>query len=103
MRFKEKLCERPLRRQLDGPTRDAIQSEFERRRHLIPVAAELHWDPARPELTIRSKWASFLIQFNAESLVVIVDLSLTAKVVATDEHRRRAIQIIEEVADELDL
>ena len=63
MRWKEKLYERPLKRPIDEQTRAAIHSEFRRRRDQIPVPTELSWNVARPELTIRSQWISFIVHF----------------------------------------
>jgi hypothetical protein len=103
MRWKEKLYERPLKRPLDEQTRAAIHSEFRRRRGQIPVPAELSWHVAKPELTIRSQWISFVVDFSHERMVVDAELSLAAKMFATDENRRHAVRFIESVADHLNL
>ena len=103
MRFKEKLYERPLKRPLDDQTRAAIHSEFRRRRNQIPVPAELSWHVAKPELTIRSQWISFVVDFSQERMVVGAEMSLAAKMLATDENRRHAVKFIESVADQLNL
>lgn len=63
MRWKEKLYERPLKRPIDEHTRAAIHSELNRRRGQFPIAAELSWNTAKPELTIRAKWISFVVNF----------------------------------------
>jgi hypothetical protein len=103
MRWKEKLYERPLKRPLDEQTRAAIYSEFRRRREQIPVPAELSWHVAKPELTIRSQWISFVVDFSQDRMVVDAELSLAAKMFATDENRRHAVRFIESVADHLNL
>jgi hypothetical protein len=103
MPWKEKLYERPLKRPLDAETRAAIQSEFRRRRDQIPVPAELSWHSAKPELTIRSQWVSFVVDFSRERMVVDAELSLAAKMFATAENRRQAVEFIESVADHLNL
>ena len=103
MRWKEKLYERPLKRPLDEQTRAAIHSEFHRRSDQIPVPAELSWHVAKPELTIRSQWISFVVDFSQERMVVDAELSLAAKMFATAENRRRAVRFIESVADHLNL
>ena len=41
MAWREKLYERRLKRPVDAGTLEAIRGEFERRRHEIPVQAEL--------------------------------------------------------------
>ena len=48
-------------------TRAAIHSEFRRRRRSDPVPAELSWHVAKPELTIRSQWISFVVNFSHDA------------------------------------
>jgi hypothetical protein len=103
MRWKEKLHERPLMRPLDEPARSAISSLFQRRKHEIPIPAKLEWHTTRPELIIRSSWISFLVQFHADHMVVLAELSMAARLFATDENRRRVVQYINALADELNL
>jgi hypothetical protein len=103
MRWKEKLYERPLKRPIDAQIRAAIQCEFRRRRDQIPMPAELSWSAAKPELTIRSQWISFIIRFTRDRMVVDAELSLAAKLLATHENRRHAVQFIESVATDLNL
>ena len=97
------MYKRRLRRPIDQATREAISREFSRRRHEIPVPAELHWHRERPQFTIRSDWLSFNVHFTLEDLVVDAELSLTAKMLATQKHREDAVKIIESVADHLGL
>jgi hypothetical protein len=74
-----------------------------RRRHEIPVPAELHWHQEKPQLTIHSKELSFVVQFTREYLVVDAELSLAAKILANRKHRADAVKIIESVANDLGL
>jgi hypothetical protein len=83
--------------------RAAISSEFSRRRHEIPIPAELHWHHERPQFMIRSEWLSFIVHFTPEDLVVDAELTLAAKMFATRKHREEAVKIIESVADALGL
>jgi hypothetical protein len=83
--------------------REAISSEFSRRRHEIPVPAELHWHREKPQFTIQSDWLSFNVQFTPQDLVVDAEFSLTAKMLATRQHREDAVKLIEAVADHLGL
>ena len=103
MRWKEKVYERTLKRPIDDETRVAIHSELHRRRSQLPIPTELSWSGARPELTIRSQWISFIVLFMPERMVVNAELSFAAKMFATDENRRHAVQFIESVADDLNL
>jgi hypothetical protein len=103
MAWREKLYERSLRRPVDHTTMDAIRSEFQRRKHEIPVAAELHENPAKPEMTIKTKWLSFIVQFTKETMRVDAELSLAAKMLATQENRRFAVQFIDSIANDLNL
>ena len=103
MRWKETLYTRRLRRPIDGPTREAITTEFSRRRHEIPVPTELHWHPEKPQFTIRSQWLSFVVQFTHEVLVVDAELSLAAKMFATQKHRQNAVHFIDSIATDLGL
>ena len=72
-----------LRRPIDAPMREAISTEFSRRRHEIPVPAELHWHAEKPQFTIRSKLLSFIVQFTHDLIVVDAELTLAAKMLAT--------------------
>jgi hypothetical protein len=103
MRWKEKLYERPLKRPIDEHARSAIHSELHRRRGQFPIQTELSWNAAKPELTIRAKGISFVVNFTPERMVVDAELSLAAKMFATDENRRHAVQFIESVANDLNL
>jgi len=103
MPWKEKLYERRLKRPIDERTRAAIHSEFRRRRGQIPMPTELTWNAAKPELTIRSRWISFVVHFTHERMVVNAEFSLAAKMLATDENRRHAVHFIESVANDLNL
>jgi hypothetical protein len=103
MRWIEKLYERPLKRPLDEQTRAAIHSELRRRGEQIAIPTELSWHTAKPELTIRSKWISVIVNFAHERMVVSAELSLAAKMFASDENRRHAVRFIESVANDLNL
>src|SRR4051794_21033091 len=103
MRWKETLYKRRLRRPLDEPTRRAIDSAYTLRRHEIPMETELHWHPSQPRFTIRSKLLSFVVHFTADDLVVDAELTLAAKMFATDAHRKQAVTFIESIAKELNL
>jgi hypothetical protein len=103
MAWREKLYERRLRRPVDRRTLEAIRSEFHRRRHEIPVPTELLDNPTKPEMTIKTKWLSFIVQFNEETVRVDAELSLAAKMLATSQNRRVAVQFIDSIADHLNL
>ena len=103
MRWKEKLYERALKRPIDDQTKAIIHSEFHRRQRQIPVPAELSWHAARPELTICARGISFVVNFTRDRMVVDAELSLAAKMFATDENRRHAVRLIESVANDLNL
>jgi hypothetical protein len=83
--------------------REAINREFSRRRHEIPVPAELHWHREKPQFMISSQWLSFIVNFTPEDLVVDAELSLTVKMLVTRKHRESAVKLIEAVADHLGL
>ncbi|MDR3620104.1 MAG: hypothetical protein P4L85_12195 [Paludisphaera borealis] len=104
MAWKEKLYERPLRRPLDDGALEAVRSEYHKRRHEIPVPSELVLHPTKPELmTIKTKWLSLVIQFHQEKLTIDAELSLAAKMMATDQNRKLAVQFIDSIADDLNL
>jgi hypothetical protein len=103
MAWREKLYERRLNRPVDAKTIDAIRGEFQRRRHEIPVDAELVNHPTKQEMTIKTKWLSFIVQFHKESLTVDAELSLTAKILATAENRKVAVAFIDSIANDLNL
>jgi hypothetical protein len=92
-----------LKRPIDEPTRTAITAEFARRRHQLPVPAEIEWHPEKPQFTIHSKWLSFIVHFADDDLVVNAELSLTARMLATPANRQHAVQLIETIANDLGL
>src|SRR5690349_6934971 len=102
MAWKEKLYERRLRRPVDHRTLEAIRSEFERRRHEIPVAAELV-GLADHGMTIKTKWLSLIVHFTKDTLKVEAELSLAARMLATDANRKFAVQFIDSIAEDLNL
>ena len=103
MAWREKLYERRLKQPVDTGTLDAIRSEFHRRQHEIPVPTELLDHPAKPEMTIKTKWLSFIVQFSKETMRVDAELSLAAKMLATTENRQVAVQFIDSIANDLNL
>jgi hypothetical protein len=103
MRSKERLYERPLRRPIDADAREAIHSAYLRRRHELPVATEMHWHAEKPQFSIRSSWLSFHVGYTPERMVVEAELSFAARMMITDEHRRKAVAVIDSIAEELDL
>jgi|SRR6516225_3281874 hypothetical protein len=103
MRWKETIYQRRLKRPIDEPTRTAISAEFARLRHQIPVPAEMKWHPEKPQFTIHSKWLSFVVHFTNDDLVVDAELSLTARILATDANRKQAVQLIDTIANDLGL
>jgi hypothetical protein len=101
---REKLFERPLRRPLDEETRRAIESEYQKRRHEIPIPTEMKWHATHPQFTIRSTLLSFIVHFTTDKrLVVDAELSLAARLMASDANRKQAIQFIESIAVDLGL
>ena len=103
MPWKETLFERKLKRPVDdGPIRQDVEAVYQRRRGEIPLSTDLRWHPDKPEFTIRSKLLSFIVRFtNDQRMVVEAELSLAAKMMATDAHRRQAVAFIESIADDL--
>jgi hypothetical protein len=103
MGWKERLFERPLSRAFDEDTRRAIDAEFQRRRHEFPIPVRLTWGQGEPSFLIASQWASFLVSFAQNRLIVDAQLSLAAKVLATEQNRQSVINTIKSIADELQL
>jgi hypothetical protein len=103
MGWKERLFERPLSRAFDDQTRRAINAEFERRRHQIPVPVRLTWGQGETSFLLASHWASFLVSFAHDRLIVDAQLSLAARLLATEKNRQSVIDIINSIADELKL
>ena len=73
------------------------------RRDQLPFPAEFEWHPVEPVLMVQSKLLPMHIAFASGRLTVHAKLSLAARMLATDGNRKRAIRLIEEIADELDL
>ena len=64
---------------------------------------ELHWHPAHPAFTLKSRWLSFHGRFTPDRLVVDAELTFAARMMATPSHRKDAVRILDSIADELDL
>ena len=47
------------------------------------MPTELLHNPAKPEMTIKTKWLSFVVHFGKETMRVDAELSLAAKMLAT--------------------
>ncbi len=103
MPSKETLYERRLKRPIDADTREAIRSAYFKRRHEIPVPTELHWHETKPMFSIKSALLSFHIGYTPDRLIVEAELSFAARLMATDAHRRKAVAVIDSIADELNL
>jgi len=103
MAWRETLYERTLKRPVDHEALDALRDEFLRRKHEIPVASELVENRHKPEMTIKTKWLSFIIHFTEETMRVDAELSLAARMLATQSNRRTAVQFIDSIVDSLDL
>jgi hypothetical protein len=101
---REKLFERRLRRPLDEATRRAIDSEYQRRRHEIPIPTEMKWHKTHTQFTITSSLLSFIVNFTAdEKMVVDAELSFAARMMASDANRKQAVAFIESIAVDLGL
>jgi hypothetical protein len=103
MSRRDTLYERTLKRPLDANLRTAIDREAAERCRHIPFPTECGWDGQNPVYAIRSSLASFFATFTAERLIVTAELSLAARLAATERNRRLAIEMITAVADKLDL
>ncbi|MGO9464577.1 MAG: hypothetical protein ACLQIB_28670 [Isosphaeraceae bacterium] len=103
MGWKERLFERPLSRAFDEELRRAIDAEFQRRRHEIPIPVRLTWGQGEPSFLLASQWASFLVSFAPNRLIVDAELSLAARMLATEKNRQSVINIINSIADDLNL
>jgi hypothetical protein len=101
---REKLFERRLRRPLDDETRRAIETEYQRRRHEIPLSTQMRWHQTHPQFTISSSLLSFIVNFTAdERMVVDAELSFAARMLASDANRKQAVAFIESIASDLGL
>ena len=103
MAWREKLYERRLKRPVSSQTLEADALGVSPAKARDPRADELFDHPTRPEMTIKSKWLSFIVQFNKETMRVDAELSLAAKMLATTENRQVAIQFIDRIANDLNL
>ena len=103
MSRRETLYERNLQRPLDPALREAISREAAERCRHVPVPTEYGWNAQNSVFTVRSSLATFVASFSAEKVVVWAELSLAARLVATDHNRKRAAEIISSIADSLGL
>ena len=67
----------------------------------MPV--ELVWLEEKDQCMLKSTWLSFNFVFTPEVMTVTADMTFAAKMMATPENKKRAVKIISEVADNLDL
>ena len=103
MRWTETLYTRRLRRPIDGSTREAIASEYSRRRHEIPMPTEMQWHPEQPQFTSRAPLLSVIVRFTPDLMRVEAELSMAAKALATRQHRQHAVHFIDSIATNLGL
>lgn len=103
MRRRETVYERKLKRSLDKTMRDAISKEAAERCRHIHFPTECGWHEKEPVFTIKSALATFIATFSADKVVVSAELSLAARLVATEHNRKFAVEIIDSIADRLDL
>jgi hypothetical protein len=103
VRLGECLFERPLKRPLDDQLRGLILDAVAGRREQLPFPAEFEWHPVEPVLMVKSKLLPIYIAFDPGRLTVHAKLSMAARMLATEGNRKRAIRLVEEIADELDL
>jgi hypothetical protein len=103
MGWKSRLFERPLLRAFDEELRREIDAEFQRRRHEIPIPVRFTWGQGEPSFLIASQWASFLVSFAHDRLIVDAQLSLAARMLFTEKNRQFVINIINGIADDLKL
>ena len=68
----------------------------------MPMPTELSWQRGKPELTIRCQWISFIVNFT-ESAWSSTPSSHSPPRCSTTENRRHAVQLIENVANDLEL
>jgi len=99
----EPLYERPLRRPFDERTRQAINAEYQRRRHEAPIPTEIHWHPSLPEFILKARGLTIIGRFTEEKFIVAAQLSLPLRLIANDGHRHQARLLIHEIAEGLDL
>jgi hypothetical protein len=100
----EKLFERRLRRPLDEATRRAIDSEYQRRRHEIPIPTQMKWHQSHSQFTISSPLLSFIVNFTPdERMVVDAEMSFAGRMLASDANRKQAVAFIESIAVDLGL
>ena len=67
------------------------------------MPTDLQWHPEKPQFTIRASLVSFVVRFTSEAMAVEAELSLAAKALATQQHRRDAVRFIESIATDLGL
>jgi hypothetical protein len=103
MAWKETLYERPLKRPIGDEDRAAIQNALNNPKVKFPMPSQIAWHAHKPELFIRSRFVSFIVRFTAERMIVDAELTLAAKMMATEANRREAVRLIEQIALELDL
>lgn len=100
---RDTLYERSLKHPLDDAQRAAIVREATERCRQLPLATESGWDETGTVFTVKSALATFYATFSPQQLVVSAELSLAARLLATEHNRKHAVALMASVADELDL
>lgn len=100
---KERLYERALTRPIDDQARREIEDALIRKRSEIDVPLEIRRTDGGSSFTISSTWASFLVQFGGDRMIVDAELSWAARMFATEENRRHVVRFISDIADDLKL
>jgi hypothetical protein len=103
MRPRETLFERHLKRPLDDGLRDELSREAYERCRASGIPAQFGWHEEGSVFSVQTPLASFHAWFTSETVRVWAELSLAARLFATESNRRRAVATIEAIADRLGL
>lgn len=97
--------ERVYERRLKGPLTDDKKRRLTESvaRQLGSVLSRQEWHPREPVLTITSQFATLIISFTSEDVIVDAEYGWAARLLLTAENRRKAAALAGAIADEAEL
>ncbi len=104
MAWREKLYERQLKRPVDSGDTQGDPRRVRAAAARDPGAARSCSDhPSKPEMTIKTRWLSFIVQFNKETLTGRRRALAGRQDARHPENRQVAVEFIDSIANDLNL
>jgi hypothetical protein len=101
MATRERVYSRPLKGPLTEDKKHRLNDAVARQ--LGAVLSRQEWHPREPVLTITSHFATLIISFTGDQVVVDAEYGWAARLLLTAENRKKAEALAGAIADEAEL